>query len=133
MKLKLILAVLALLTIAPINAQSLIEKTAGQRNAEQIDQKQTQLINFLESELRTMYQLASQDGNQQATLDALGTNAVAALQRYQLFRSALLQVKPDANVPAPNPEIFVANKDGTVTYVAPPEPEPPAPTPAPEP
>lgn len=118
-----IIFAIALSAIAP--AQSLIQKTDAQKIAERIDDAQIELINHLESQLRAFHAAVNTEGKQQAILDALGTNAAAAVQRYIAMRTVLLQLKPTANVPAPDPAVFVVNPDGSVTYVAPPKPEVP--------
>ena len=119
---KLILAAsFALAALAP--AQDLIQKTEAQKIAERIDASQVELINHIESQLRSFHAAVNTEGKQQEILDAFGTNAVAALSKYVAMRTLILQLKPSTTVPEPNFEVFVANQDGSVTYVAPPEPE----------
>lgn len=130
MKTKIMTTIVAILALAfaPAQAQSLIPKTDAQAIAEQIDSRQVSLINHIEAQLRSFHTQVNTPGKQQEILDALGKNAAAAVQRYVMMRTVLLQLKPSANVPAPDPTVFVVNTDGTVTYVAPPAPPtPPAP------
>lgn len=126
MKTKLMTLIVALLALAfaPIlSAQSLIPKSDAQVIAERIDQQQAELLNHVESQLRSFHTAVNTEGKQQAILDALGTNAAAAVSRYVAMRELVLQLNPKANVPAPDPKIFVLNPQGTVTYVAPPKKE----------
>ena len=101
---------------------NLITKTKAQAIAEQIDKSQSELSNHAAAVLRQIYSLVNTEGEQQAILDAFGPNAVQAVAKYATMREALLAINPDADIPAPNPEVFVI-KAGKVTYVAPPEPE----------
>lgn len=117
--LKLIVAIFVV-AFAPAHAQSLIPKTDAQRIAEQIDTRQVNMVNFIESQLLAFYNAVNTPGQQQAVFDSLGVNAVLAVQRYDAMRTLLLQLKPSANVPAPDPSVFLLNQNGTVTYVAPP-------------
>ena len=119
-----LLAIFAAVLFAPFaTAQSLLPSvTEGQRIAQQIDAQQVALVNHIEMQLNTFHRLVNTAGKQQEILDALGTNAGVALQRYVAMRTVLLQLKPTASTPAPDPKVFVVNKDGTVTYVAPPAP-----------
>jgi len=111
---------LAIFLTEVTTAQALIEKTEAQKTIERLDASQAELINHIESQLNIFYATVNQDGKQQAILDVLGNKAAVALQRYATMRATLLLVKPSANVPAPDPTVFVINQDGTVTYVAPP-------------
>ena len=120
---KLIIAAsFALAALAP--AQSLIPKTEAQEIAERINASQVELLNHIESQLRIFHAQVNTEGKQQEILAAFGTNATAALTKYVAMRTLILQLKPTSTLPEPNFEVFVANEDGSVTYVAPPEPEP---------
>jgi hypothetical protein len=97
-------------------------------NAAEIDGINRSLTAFIRNQLERSYALVMTDP--QAVLDALGTNAVAALTRYATLYSALSTLGEANGVIAPNFDIFQPQPDGSVLYVAPPEPEP---TPDPEP
>jgi hypothetical protein len=135
MKTKLILligaAVLGLAVLSP--AQSLIEKTPVQERAEKVSKEIPQTMNYLEMKLRSFYRDATVKGEEQAFMDAYGTKAVQALTWYAKTRACILEMNPTANIPAPDPKVFVVQKDGKVQYVAPPEPEKPAVVPRPNP
>lgn len=107
-------------------AQELIPKSEPQKIAERIDERQTELIRHVESELKSFHAAVNTPGQQQAILDIFGTNAVAALQKYVAMRSLIAQLNPATTVPDADLDVFVPNQDGSVTYVAPPEPEPEA-------
>jgi hypothetical protein len=131
MKLKLIKLAVAILVLAAtpaLQAQSLLntpEKTEDQKAVESIDVRRKRLINTIELELNLMYREINRPGKQQARLDVLGTNAAAALQEYAEMRAWVLARKPTASIPVADPEVYVQNPQGTVTYVAPPSPTPP--------
>jgi len=132
MKKHTLLIITALLGFAVSSpAQSLIEKTDAQKVVERIDNDQAELINHIEVKLRSFYAAVNKEGKQQEILDALGTKAGVALQRYAIMRETLLQVKPTANIPATDPKVFKINQNGSVTYVAPPTPPSPPAIPAP--
>jgi hypothetical protein len=82
--------------------------------------------------LQDSYSQLWSTGNPQEVLDVLGVNAATALMRYAVFHQALTAIGGGDGLPAPDSTIYVANPNGSVTYVAPPEPEP-QPEPEPEP
>ena len=90
-----------------------------------IDEINSQTISFLQAQAQRAYDLVNADGDQQATLDALGSNAVEAITVYATIHGALASIGKVGSLPTPDYSIYVPNPDGTVTYVAPPE--PPAP------
>lgn len=110
---------------------SLIPKTAAQKIADRIDSRQQELANHAASVLCSIYEEVNTSGLQQDILDTFGSNAVAALTKYESMRQSLAVVLPEVPVPAPDLNVFQPQLDGTVLYVAP-EP-PPEPEPAPEP
>lgn len=115
-----ILVLLSFCLAAVSPAQDLFEKTEGQKIAERINSSQVELIRHLEAQLNNFYQSVNTPGKQQEILDAFGTKAAVALQRYVAMRNAIIAIKPDSTVPEPDLTVFVPNADGTVTYVAPP-------------
>lgn len=129
-----LLIVAAVFGLAAItNAQSLIEKTPVQERAERVSKSIPQTLNYLEVQLRSFYRDATVKGEEQAFMDAYGTKAVQALTWYAKTRAFVLEMNPKANIPAPDNKVFVAQKDGKVKYVAPPEPETPISIPVPKP
>ena len=103
-------------------------------NAAEIDRINGEITGFVRQQLNRSYSLVMADP--QAVLDALGSNAVAALTRYAAMHSALAAIGEAGGMAAPDFIVFAPQPDGTVLYVAPepepePEPEPPAEEPAP--
>lgn len=90
MKTKLYIAIVAAFVVAIAPAQSLFEKTESQREAEQVDTSQAELVRHVESQLLAYYAKFSNKAKAQALLDALGTKAAAALQRYAAARALSL-------------------------------------------
>ena len=91
--------------------------------AARIETINLQMVGTVRAFLNEAYGLIMQD-DPQSNLDALGDQAADQLTKYGTMYAALVALGETANVTAPNPEIFVDNADGTVTYVAPPDPEP---------
>ena len=91
--------------------------------AARIEKINEQTISFLRSQAKNAYSLVTTEGEEQAILDVLGTQASEAVTIYGTFYNALESLGEADGLTAPNPEVFVANADGSVTYVAPPEPE----------
>ena len=79
----------------------------------------SQLTSYTDAQLRRLHALANTPGHEQAIMGRFGPNAVAALNAFVAFRSALATVKPDLGVPEANMEVFQPQGDGTVLYVAP--------------
>lgn len=123
MKLKLIIIAIAAITTSFASAQSYIQKTSEQIVAESIQQSAQELGNHIEVTLVRLYAVVNTKGKQQEILDALGTNAAKALADYAAMRQAIITIKGETKAPEPDPTVFVAKPDGTVTYVAPPEEE----------
>lgn len=115
-----LIAAASLVAFAP--AQELIQKNDAQRIAEQIDNGQVMLLRGLEMQLNAFYRQVNTAGKQQAILDVFGNKAVAALNKYTKMRDTLLELNPNAKVPAPDLSVFKPNANGTVTYIAPPKP-----------
>ena len=95
----------------------LIEITPAQQYAQQLDSLQTYTINQIEQALNNSYKLFTTEGQEQAILDVLGTNAVKGMEIYVGLYTALTALKPDHTAPAPPVDKFVANQDGTITFV----------------
>jgi len=90
--------------------------------AARIETINVQMVGTVRAFLNDAYNQIMQD-DPQVNLDALGDQAVDQLTKYGIFYSALVALGEVGDVAIPDPEIFVANADGTVTYTAPPEPE----------
>jgi hypothetical protein len=103
---------------------SLITKTNAQRIAEEIDASQNELLNHVQSMLKTIHAKVNTDGEQQAILDAFGANGVKALTAYSAMFQAVSAINPSTDIPAPDLMVFQPQQDGTVIFVAPPIPEP---------
>jgi hypothetical protein len=103
---------------------NLLPKSPAQAIAEQIDQINVQTIGFLKSQAKAAYDLANTTEQQQAVMDAFGSNAAQALGVYAAIYQTLESLGHAEDLTAPNFEVFSPNQDGSVTYTAPPEPEP---------
>jgi hypothetical protein len=103
---------------------NLLQKSPAQSIAEQIDQINVQTIGFLKSQAKAAYDLANTAGQQQAVMDAFGTNAAQALSVYTAIYQTLESLGQVDGLDAPDFDVFSPNEDGTVTYTAPPQPEP---------
>jgi len=97
--------------------------------AAQIEKINAETISFLRSQAKRAYDLVNTEGEQQAVLDVLGTQASEALNIYGTITGALVSLGKADGLTYPDPSVFVANQDGTITYVAPviPDPEPESP------
>jgi hypothetical protein len=95
----------------------LIQITPAQQLAQQLDSLQTHTITQIEQALHNSYKLFTTEGQEQAILDVLGTNAVKGMEIYVGLYTALTALKPDHTAPAPPLDKFVANADGTITFV----------------
>ena len=91
--------------------------------AARIEKINEQTISFLRSQAKNAYSLVTTEGEEQAILDVLGTQAVEAITVYNTLYNALDSLGQADGLTSPNPAVFVANDDGSITYVAPPEPE----------
>lgn len=98
-----------------------IVKTEAQKIAERIDSMNEETVNFLRAQLKESFRLANTAGEEQAIMDAFGTNAVSALTIYQQIYGALEAIGRADGLTNANTEIFVPQPDGSVTYVAPAE------------
>lgn len=95
----------------------LIQITPAQQSAQHLDVIQAITINQIEQALHNSYNLFTTEGQEQAILDVLGTNAVKGMEIYITLYTALTALKPDHNAPAPPLDNFVADEDGTITFV----------------
>lgn len=89
-------------------------------HALEIQQLLVELRDFSVSHLNRIFALANTSEMEQAILNRIGTQAGPALAAYQAMQGAVNLVAP-GKVPAADPAVFVAQPDGTVLYVAPPE------------
>ena len=103
---------------------TLIQKSTAEKLANEIDQINTEAINFLKSMMSNAFAKANTAGEQQAIMDVFGTNAVNALTVYSTFHAALAALGQADGLPAADLTVFVPQPDGSVLYVAPPAPEP---------
>lgn len=87
--------------------------------AAQIDSINRETVGFLRSQASRAYHLANTDGNQQAVMDALGTQAASALQAYAAIHGVLAALGASDGIPAPDFSIWQINQGGTVAYVPP--------------
>jgi hypothetical protein len=101
--------------------------TTSQKIAAQIDSINAETLSYLQAQAKRVYALANTDGDQQAIMDAFGTQAVAAISTYATIYGALATLGQAGELTAPDLTVFVPQEDGSVLYVA-----PPAPAPAPE-
>lgn len=92
-----------------------------------IDSINIEVASYLRAQLQRCYDLLWHTGNPQEVLDALGSNATAALSRYAALYSALQAISEAGTLPNPDLTIYQPQPDGTVIYCPPPAPEP-APT-----
>ena len=100
-----------------------LTKSQTQEKAERIAARANELANHVESSLKAMYSVITQDSDPQGILDVFGPNAAKVLADYAAMQQAVSTINPATTVPAPDPAMFAANPDGSVTYTAPPEPE----------
>jgi len=95
----------------------LIQITSAQQHAQHLDAIQAMIIANIEQSLKDSYRLFTTEGQEQAILDVLGTNAVKGMEIYVGLYTALTALKPDHTAPAPPTDKFVANQNGTIAYV----------------
>lgn len=88
-------------------------------NAVRIEKINEQTISFLRAQAKNAYSLVTTEGEEQAIFDVLGTQAVEALTVYNTLYNALDSLGQTDGLTAVDPTVFVANEDGSVTYVAP--------------
>jgi len=98
---------------------NLLLKSPAKAIAEQIDQINVQTIGFLKSQAKAAYDLANTAGQQQAVMDAFGTNAAQALSVYAAIYQTLAALGESDGLAAPDFNQFSPQQDGTVTYTAP--------------
>ena len=95
----------------------LIQTTPAQQLAQRLDAIQSIIITQIGQSLTDSYKVFTTEGQEQAILDVLGTNAVKGMEIYVGLYTALTALKPDHTAPAPPTDKFVANQDGTITFV----------------
>lgn len=100
---------------------NLIIKTNPQRIADEIDSAQQELLAHVEATLTTIYSKVNTAGEQQAILDAFGSNAASAISAYAAMFQAVAAINPATSVPAPDLAIFQPQADGSVLFVSPSE------------
>ena len=100
---------------------NLITKTNAQRIAEEIDASQQELLKHVEAMLSTIFSKVNTAGEQQAILDAFGTNAASAISAYVAMYQAIAAINPSTSVPAPDLATFQPQADGSVIYASQPE------------
>jgi len=98
---------------------NLLSKTQAQAIADQIDQINVQTIGFLKSQAKAAYELANTAGQQQAVMDAFGTNAAQALSVYAAIYQTLATLGESDGLAVPDFNQFSPQPDGTVIYTAP--------------
>jgi hypothetical protein len=102
---------------------NLLPKSPAQAIAEQIDQINVQTIGFLKSQAKAAYDLANTPNQEQAIMDAFGTNAARALSVYAAIYQTLAALGEADELTAPDYSLFSPQVDGTVIFTAPSEPE----------
>ena len=95
----------------------LIQITPAHQHAQHLDIIQSIIIRQIEQSLKDSYKLFTTEGQEQAILDILGTNAVKGMEIYVGLYTALAALKPNHTAPAPPTDKFVANQDGTVSFI----------------
>lgn len=100
--------------------QPLLNKTPAQAYAEQIDTLQRDWLTYTEAVFKAIESKAATPGEQQNIMDVFGVNAGEVLRKYGVVYTAILDINPGTNIPAPNLDIYNPQPDGTVLYVAPP-------------
>lgn len=100
---------------------TLLNLTNPQRIAHEIDASQQELLNHVQATLSTIYAKVNTVGEQQAILDAFGTNAASAISAYVAMYQAIAAINPATSVPAPDLATFQPQADGSVIYAAQPE------------
>jgi hypothetical protein len=98
---------------------NLLFKTQAQAIADQIDQINVQTIGFLKSQAKAAYDLANTAGQQQAVMDAFGTDAAKALSVYSAIHQTLASLGESDGLAAPDFNQFSPQPDGKVIYTAP--------------
>ena len=89
--------------------------------AAEIDSINRETVGFLRAQALRAYALANADGHQQSVMDALGTQAAAALQSYAAIYGVLTTLGAADGIPSPDFSKWQVNQDGTVTYIPPAE------------
>lgn len=100
---------------------TLLNLTNPQRIAHEIDSAQQELLNHVQATLSTIYAKVNTAGEQQAILDAFGSNAASAISAYVAMYQAIAAINPATSVPAPDLATFQPQPDGSVLFVSPSE------------
>lgn len=98
---------------------TLLNLTNPQRIAHEIDAAQQELLAHVEATLSTIYSKVNTSGEQQAILDAFGTNAASAISAYAAMFQAVATINPSTSVPVPDLTIFQPQPDGSVNFSTP--------------
>ena len=98
---------------------TLLNLTNPQRIAHEIDAAQQELLAHVEAMLSTIYSKVNTAGEQQAILDAFGTNAASAISAYAAMFQAVAAINPSTSVPIPDLTIFQPQPDGSVNFSTP--------------
>lgn len=85
--------------------------------AAEIDGINRETVGFLRAQAVRAYALANAEGHQQAVMDALGTQAAAALQSYAAIHGVLTTLGEADGIPSPDFAKWSINPDGSVIYV----------------
>lgn len=84
--------------------------------AAEIDLINRETVGFLRAQASRAYALADTEGQQQAIMDALGTQAATAIDTYAAIYAVLTTLGAAADIPAPDFDKWQINQDGTVTF-----------------
>lgn len=97
--------------------------------AAELNSIERETISFLKAQAKKSFALINTPGQEQAVLDAMGTNAIRAVTVYSAVYQALAGLSESNGLDAPDLNVFQPQQDGTVIYVAPPPPVEPEPEP----
>lgn len=84
--------------------------------AAEIDLINRETVGFLRAQASRAYALANTPGQQQAVMDALGSQAATAIDTYAAIHAVLTTLGAAADIPAPDFDKWQINQDGTVTF-----------------
>lgn len=104
--------------------------TTSAEIAAELNSIEKQTVSFLKTMASRSFALVNTPGQEQAVLDAMGSNAIRAVTVYSAVYQALTDVGEADGLDAPDLSVFQPQQDGTVLFVAPP---PPVVEPEPEP
>lgn len=89
--------------------------------AAEIDFINRETVGFLRAQASRAYALANTPGQQQAIMDALGTQAATALGAYAAIHAVLTTLGAAEGIAAPDFDKWQVAENGTVTFVPPAE------------